>query len=59
MQRKEYLGFLSRMREIKGRSDGDIEEHHCDADDILCEFIERLGYRAIVKVFDEIEKWYA
>lgn len=38
---------------------GDIEVAHGDADDVLCDFLESLGYTEVVKAYKEIDKWYA
>ena len=36
----------------------DVEEHHFDADDLLCELLTELGYGDVVEVYNKIEKWY-
>ena len=38
---------------------GDIEQAHCIADEILCEILERYGYKKTVEAFDGLDKWYA
>jgi hypothetical protein len=38
---------------------GDPEIAHDNADFLLCEFLEQLGYEDVVKEYCEIEKWYA
>ncbi len=37
----------------------DVEEAHCDADDLLCDLLEALGYSKTVEAFRALEKWYA
>lgn len=37
---------------------GDSERDHIYADNILCEFLESLGYNALVNKFVSVEKWY-
>jgi hypothetical protein len=37
----------------------DIEAAHCDADDILCEILIKLGYKKIVDIYKCIPRWYA
>lgn len=36
----------------------DVEDNHATADRFLCGFLQDLGYRNIVEVYDLIEKWY-
>ena len=38
---------------------GDTEVAHGKADDILCQFLEQLGFREIVDAWDRVDKWYA
>lgn len=47
---------LLRLKECHS---GDIQADHSIADDVLCEFLESLGYREIVNEYRDIEKWYA
>ena len=37
----------------------DIRRNHVNADDIICALLIELGYKDVVKVFNEIERWYA
>ena len=37
----------------------DTECAHGEADDILCDFLISLGYGDLVKVYHEVDKWYA
>ena len=39
--------------------DDDEEVNHGRADGILCWFIEKLGYKHIVEVYNLVSKWYA
>ena len=50
--------FAVRMREIANNT-GDKEAAHCDADDLLCEMLNELGYGEGVRYFQAMEKWYA
>lgn len=36
----------------------DTEAGHSNADDILCELLESLGYTKTVEAFKNLEKWY-
>ena len=38
---------------------GDTEQDHVYADDIICALLIELGYKDVVKVFNETERWYA
>ena len=38
---------------------GDTECAHVNADDILCELLEKLGYKEVVEKYNEVSKWYA
>lgn len=46
------------MQEVVDNS-GDIESDHGKADAILCEFLESLGYKNLVEIYERIDKWYA
>ena len=37
----------------------DPEGTHGNADDILCELLETLGYKEVVNKYNEVTKWYA
>lgn len=37
----------------------DPEFVHIEADDLLCYFLEELGYKELVKYYRKIPKWYA
>ena len=38
---------------------GDRENWHYEADCILCELLDYLGYHDFVEAFEEVPKWYA
>lgn len=38
---------------------GDREDWHVEADNILCELLDYLGYHNFVEVFNEASKWYS
>lgn len=38
---------------------GDTEEAHGDADDVLCSLLNELGYEDVVAAWDKVNKWYA
>ena len=37
----------------------DEETAHGDADDLLMEFLNKLGYAELAKAFDDVPKWYS
>ena len=37
----------------------DTEIAHIDADDILCQFLESLGYEDVVSEYQKVDKWFA
>lgn len=37
----------------------DCEEYHVRADDILCDVLEKLGFKALVERYNSESKWYA
>lgn len=51
--------FTEKMRFIAVEYGDDEEVAHGRADDLLMEALEALGYEAGVKVFRQMEKWYA
>ena len=48
--------FAARMEDC---GKGDPEGDHSRADDLMCELLESLGYQDGVKLFRNMEKWYA
>lgn len=48
-----------KLRMIAIKESDDCELAHEEADDLLCEILESLGYKEVVKAYDDIEKWYA
>ena len=51
--------FSEKMWRIKIRRDSTPEYDHIDADELMCELLENLGYREGVRYFKEMEKWYS
>ena len=48
-----------RMKELAEYKYPDKECAHGEADDLLCELLEILGYSDIVNNFEKLDKWYA
>ena len=57
MNKKLNEKYLKQMNELKNNDD--YESSHVTADDILCELLDELGYTDLIKVFNELPKWYA
>ena len=54
--------FERKMQEYKDKSDAehyDFEEAHINADALMCNVLEQLGYHAGIKIFYEMGKWYS
>lgn len=49
--------FKIKMQEITEIGDPEIAHH--EADELLCEALEALGYNDGVKAFHNVGKWYA
>lgn len=47
-----------KMKEIDKKS-WDTEGWHGDADDLLCEVLDKLGYKFLTEWFNSHDKWYA
>ena len=47
------------MEAVLLRGDGDMEAVHAEADAILCRALKLLGYRRLVRLYDDVPKWYA
>ena len=38
-------------------NDNDAERDHVNSDNILCELLEKLGYKDVVEKYNEVSKW--
>ena len=48
------------MNELKKMaSEEDTEGAHVAADALLCEVLDKLGFKDLTKIFREMERWYA
>lgn len=47
------------IAELKEANQLDTERAHHKADEILCKLLNSLGYQEVVKVYNDIYKWYA
>jgi hypothetical protein len=49
--------FAEIMRQIS--QNADKEARHADADATMCTLLNELGYSEGVKIFQDMDKWYA
>lgn len=50
---------LARLHELARKTYPDQEEDHIDADGILCNMLDALGYNDLTDAWDKIGKWYS
>lgn len=50
---------LSRLKELVNKEYPDEEEDHGEADMILCDMLNALGYKDLTEAWDNVEKWYS
>jgi hypothetical protein len=55
MTREKAIEQLKTLQQ-EGR---DTEADHSEADEILCELLNALGYGDVVAEWEKVEKWYA
>ena len=60
-EKKQILDdAIPRMKELKRKSlEEDTEGAHVAADILLCEVLDKLGFKELTKIFWEMERWYA
>ena len=54
-----YQKSLSRLKELVNKEYPDEEEDHSEADMILCDMLNALGYKDLTDAWDDIKKWYS
>lgn len=57
--RRLYLKRLQTIVEESRSVGADVEAAHAEADGILCDILDMLGFEDIVEAYKAIEKWYA
>lgn len=50
---------LARLEELVNKKYPDEEEDHGEADGILCNMLDALGYKDLTDAWDKIGKWYS
>jgi chromosome segregation ATPase len=54
-----YQKSLARLNELARKMYPDEEEDHAEADGILCDMLNALGYKDLTDAWDDIKKWYS
>lgn len=54
-----YQKSLARLHELARKMYPDQEEDHAEADGILCDMLNALGYKDLTDAWDKIGKWYS
>ena len=54
-----YQKSLARLEELVNKKYPDEEEDHAEADGILCDMLNALGYNDLTDAWDDIKKWYS
>ena len=54
-----YQKSLARLNELVNKKYPDEEEDHSEADGILCDMLNALGYKDLTDAWDNVEKWYS
>ena len=54
-----YQKSLARLKELVNKEYPDEEEDHSEADMILCDMLNALGYNDLTDAWDDIKKWYS
>jgi len=57
MKEKLQAEYVEKMKACVENDDTEVA--HGDADDLLCEFLRKLGYNELVEKYLEVNKWYA
>ena len=50
---------LARLEAVCRRRDGDAEDQHSQADDVLCASLRRIGMGDVADAFERVHKWYS
>lgn len=50
---------LARLEELVNKKYPDEEGDHAEADGILCDMLNALGYKDLTDAWDDIKKWYS
>ncbi len=50
---------VCKMQRIVDTMSDDLEVAHIEADDVLCDFLNGLGYEELVILYNAVPKWHA
>lgn len=59
MTKKEKLIAEYKAKMLEQVNNDDTEQAHSNADSLLVELLELLGYKEVTDVYGEVGKWYA
>jgi hypothetical protein len=61
MEKNQAMKEMQAIAEglFKSNTTGDSEEKHTEAAWILCEFLISIGHDDLVKIYYDVDKWYA
>ena len=54
-----YQKSLLRLEELVNKKYPDEEEDHVEANGILCDMLNALGYKDLTDAWDKVGKWYS
>jgi len=58
--KEKYLKRLEEiLKNLEERWDYDEYYAHIDADTVLCDLLEELGFKEVVELYNKIPKWYS
>ena len=59
--KEQHAAIIRRLRVLRVEAvrQGNEEESHVEADELLCALLSTLGFDDVVKRFKSIPKWYA
>lgn len=49
--------YMKMLKEAQENTDTEVA--HLDADQVLCDLLEALGYKKVVDAYHKVNKWYA
>lgn len=59
MRSKKLLQEFIIGRLLECQANDDTEDAHFEADEILCNLLEELGYGDVVAEYRKVDKWFA
>lgn len=60
MEQNELLEeYKAKMQDTLDHFDGNEEDGHIEADELLCELLIRLGFEEVIDIYNQMDKWYS